>query len=169
MPRERVHCNSLRPMFTSKLLTLVLVVQPGRVLLGMKKRGFGIGRWNGFGGKVQPGETIEEAARRELQEESALTVDTLDKIGNIKFEFVGETELMDVHIFRADSFNGEPTESDEMRPQWFDWESIPYDQMWPDDRMWFPLMLQKKKFLGYFKFQGHDVILNQQLEEVDEI
>ncbi|XP_035254372.1 7,8-dihydro-8-oxoguanine triphosphatase [Anguilla anguilla] len=156
-------------MLTSKLLTLVLVVQPGRILLGMKKRGFGAGKWNGFGGKVQPGETIEEAARRELLEESGLTVDSLDKIGNIKFEFVGETELMDVHVFRADSFNGDPTESDEMRPRWFDWESIPFDQMWADDHLWFPLMLQKKKFLGYFKFQGHDVILHHQLDEVDEI
>lgn len=51
-------------MLSSKLLTLVMVVQPGRVLLGMKKRGFGVGRWNGFGGKVQAGETIEDAARR---------------------------------------------------------------------------------------------------------
>lgn len=49
---------------------------------------------------------------RELQEESGLTVDVLDKIGNIKFEFVGETELLDVHVFRADSYKGEPTESD---------------------------------------------------------
>uniref|UniRef100_A0A8C9TMC5 Oxidized purine nucleoside triphosphate hydrolase n=1 Tax=Scleropages formosus TaxID=113540 RepID=A0A8C9TMC5_SCLFO len=99
-------------MLTSKLLTLVLVVQPGRVLLGLKKRGFGAGRWNGFGGKVQPGETIEQAAKRELLEESGLTVDTLDKIGNIKFEFVGETEILDVHIFRTDTFTGYPTESD---------------------------------------------------------
>lgn len=51
-------------MCTSRLFTLVLVVQPPRVLLGMKKRGFGAGLWNGFGGKVQPGESIEEAARR---------------------------------------------------------------------------------------------------------
>lgn len=51
-------------MLSSKLLTLVLVVQPGKVLLGMKKRGFGAGKWNGFGGKVNPGETIEDAARR---------------------------------------------------------------------------------------------------------
>lgn len=51
-------------MLSSKLLTLVMVVQPGRVLLGMKKRGFGAGRWNGFGGKVHAGETIEDAARR---------------------------------------------------------------------------------------------------------
>lgn len=52
---------------------------------------------------------------RELHEESGLTVDTLEKIGNIKFEFVGETELHDVHIFRADSYNGQPTESVGMR------------------------------------------------------
>ncbi|XP_041736534.2 7,8-dihydro-8-oxoguanine triphosphatase isoform X2 [Coregonus clupeaformis] len=156
-------------MFTNKLLTLVLVVQPGRVLLGMKKRGFGAGKWNGFGGKVQSGETIEEAARRELQEESGLTVDALDKIGNIKFEFIGETELLDVHVFRADNYNGEPTESDEMRPQWFDSDKIPFSQMWVDDVLWFPLMLQKKKFLGYFKFLGHDLIIDHKLEEVDKL
>uniref|UniRef100_A0A8C7H202 Oxidized purine nucleoside triphosphate hydrolase n=1 Tax=Oncorhynchus kisutch TaxID=8019 RepID=A0A8C7H202_ONCKI len=126
-------------MLTNKLLTLV---QPGRVLLGMKKRWFGAGKWNGFGGKVQPGETIEEAARRELQEESGLTVDK---------------QLLDVHVFRADNYNGEPTESDEMSPQWFDSDKIPFGQMWVDDILWFPLMLQKK-FFGYFKFQGHDLM-----------
>uniref|UniRef100_A0A672MPY4 Nudix (nucleoside diphosphate linked moiety X)-type motif 1 n=1 Tax=Sinocyclocheilus grahami TaxID=75366 RepID=A0A672MPY4_SINGR len=139
-------------MLTDKLLTLVLVVQPGRVLLGMKKRGFGAGKWNGFGGK--------------LLEESGLTVDTLHKIGNIKFEFIGETELLDVHIFRADTYKGVPTESDEMRPQWFDTDKIPFIQMWADDVLWFPLMLQKKTFLGYFKFHGHDVIVEHKLEEV---
>ncbi|XP_032115703.1 7,8-dihydro-8-oxoguanine triphosphatase isoform X1 [Sapajus apella] len=51
-------------MGASRLYTLVLVLQPQRVLLGMKKRGFGAGRWNGFGGKVQEGETIEEGAKR---------------------------------------------------------------------------------------------------------
>ncbi|XP_030646774.1 oxidized purine nucleoside triphosphate hydrolase [Chanos chanos] len=156
-------------MFTSKLLTLVLVVQPGRVLLGMKKRGFGAGKWNGFGGKVQPGETIEQAARRELLEESGLTVDALDLVGNLKFEFIGETELLDVHVFRADSYNGEPTESDEMKPQWFDTDKIPFGQMWADDTLWFPLLLQRKKFRGYFKFQGHDIIVEQKLDVVDKL
>ncbi|XP_070957788.1 oxidized purine nucleoside triphosphate hydrolase-like [Oncorhynchus clarkii lewisi] len=155
-------------MFTNKLLTLVLVVQPGRVLLGMKKRWFGAGKWNGFGGKVQPGETIEEAARRELQEESGFTVDALDKIGNITFEFIGETELLDTHVFRADNYNGEPTESDEMRPQWFDSDKISFGQMWVDNILWFPLMLQKK-FFGYFKFQGHDLIIDHKLEEVEKL
>ncbi|XP_063564419.1 oxidized purine nucleoside triphosphate hydrolase isoform X2 [Gorilla gorilla gorilla] len=99
-------------MGASRLYTLVLVLQPQRVLLGMKKRGFGAGRWNGFGGKVQEGETIEDGARRELQEESGLTVDALHKVGQIVFEFVGEPELMDVHVFCTDSVQGTPVESD---------------------------------------------------------
>lgn len=57
----------------------------------------------------------------------------------------------------------------EMRPQWFDCHQIPFSQMWADDVLWFPLLLQKKKFVGYFKFQGHDVILSQSLEEVKEL
>lgn len=56
-----------------------------------------------------------------------------------------------------------------MRPQWFECDQIPFSQMWADDILWFPLMLQKKKFVGYFKFQGHDVILSHKLEEVEEL
>uniref|UniRef100_A0A667IMZ3 Oxidized purine nucleoside triphosphate hydrolase n=1 Tax=Lynx canadensis TaxID=61383 RepID=A0A667IMZ3_LYNCA len=100
-------------MGASRLYTLVLVLQPPQVLLGMKKRGFGAGRWNGFGGKVQGGESIEDGAKRELREECGLTADTLHKVGRIVFEFVGEPELMDVHIFRTDSVRGTPAESDE--------------------------------------------------------
>lgn len=55
----------------------------------------------------------------------------------------------------------------EMRPQWFECDQIPFTQMWADDILWFPLMLQKKKFVGYFKFQGHEVILSHKLEEVE--
>ncbi|XP_041061943.1 7,8-dihydro-8-oxoguanine triphosphatase [Carcharodon carcharias] len=156
-------------MVTTKLLTLVMVVRQQKILLGLKKRGFGAGRWNGFGGKVQPGETIEEGAKRELWEESSLTVDSLEKVGEIKFEFVGERELLDVHIFHTDSYQGEPVESEEMRPQWFDLDKVPFDKMWADDIFWFPLLLQKKKFKGHFKFKGHNTILEYTLQEVDEL
>ncbi|KGL79846.1 7,8-dihydro-8-oxoguanine triphosphatase, partial [Tinamus guttatus] len=106
---------------------------------------------------------------RELLEESGLTVDTLQKMGQITFEFVGNSELMEVHIFRADDFHGEPTESDEMRPQWFQLDEVPFNHMWADDAYWFPLVLQKKLFRGYFKFQGQDTILEHTLKEVEEV
>ncbi|XP_029802851.1 7,8-dihydro-8-oxoguanine triphosphatase isoform X1 [Suricata suricatta] len=135
-------------MGASRLYTLVLVLQPPRVLLGMKKRGFGAGRWNGFGGKVQEGESIEDGAKRELQEECGLKTDTLHKAGRIMFEFEGEPELMDVHVFCTDSVQGTPAESDEMRPKWFQLDQIPFSDMWPDDSYWLPLLLQNKKFHG---------------------
>jgi 8-oxo-dGTP diphosphatase/2-hydroxy-dATP diphosphatase len=56
-----------------------------------------------------------------------------------------------------------------MRPQWFPLDQIPFGDMWPDDSYWFPLLLQKKKFRGYFKFQGQDTILDYALREVDDV
>ena len=61
-----------------KVLTLVLLREDNQVLLGMKKRGFGVGKWNGFGGKLEPGETVVEAAAREVKEECGFTVNTSD-------------------------------------------------------------------------------------------
>jgi len=51
-------------MSVNKVLTLAFVRRHGEILLGYKKRGFGVGKWNGFGGKVETGETIEDAAKR---------------------------------------------------------------------------------------------------------
>ncbi|XP_061175695.1 oxidized purine nucleoside triphosphate hydrolase-like [Saccostrea echinata] len=156
-------------MVVKKLLTLVLLTRPNQVLLGMKKRGFGKGRWNGFGGKVEKGETILEAAKRELFEESSLKSDSLTKIGIIDFQFVGDPQILEVHIFTSTQFEGEPTESPEMSPKWFNVEDIPFETMWPDDCLWFPMLLSGTKFQGYFLFQGHDKILNYTLDEVNEL
>ena len=41
-----------------KLLTLCIIYHHHKILLGMKKRGLGIGRWNGFGGHLEDGESI---------------------------------------------------------------------------------------------------------------
>lgn len=130
----------------------------------MKKRGFGAGRWNGFGGKVESGETIEDAAKREVWEEAGIRVADIEKVGHINFEFVGDPVILEVNVFKAGSFYGEPSESDEMKPQWFHKDEIPFDQMWPDDRHWFPLFLAGKKFTGKFLFEGQDKILKQELK-----
>ena len=136
-----------------KILTLCLIVKDNHVLLGMKKRGFGEGRWNGFGGKLEQGETIEAAARREVQEESGITVTSMNEVGVLDFEFQSEsTKLMEVHVFKVTGFTGEPQETEEMKPQWFTQNEIPYSQMWSDDEYWLPLLLAGKKFKGSFLF-----------------
>lgn len=154
---------------TKKLLTLCIIHQHPRVLLGMKKRGFGEGRWNGFGGKITAGETIEEAARREIREEAGIEPNDLERVGLIHFEFQGNPEILEVHLFRSTSFSGDPMETEEMRPQWFRVEEIPFGSMWPDDQFWFPLFLSNKKFKAKFLFQGHDVILSRDIVQVSEL
>lgn len=57
----------------------------------------------------------------------------------------------------------------EMRPQWFQLDQMPVSHMWPDDAYWFPLVIHKKLFLGYFKYQDHDTILEYTLKEVDKV
>lgn len=152
-----------------KQLTLTIIHQHPRILLGMKKRGFGAGRWNGFGGKVGQAETVEEAAKRELQEEAGIEVNSIEKVGIIDFEFDGNPEILEVHIFRSSDFSGKPSESEEMKPQWWHVDEIPFKEMWPDDIYWMPLFLSEKKFKGKFLFGESDIILKQELVEVSEI
>lgn len=138
------------------------------LLLGKKKRGFGEGRWNGFGGKVEEGETIEDAARREFFEEAGIVVHDLEKRGEILFRFENDPTALEVHIFRAEGYQGEPTETEEMQPVWFHKNEIPFDDMWPDDRHWFPLFFAGKKFQGEIFFQDQNTILTNNLKEVSE-
>ena len=152
-----------------KILTLAIIHKGNKVLLGMKKRGFGEGRWNGFGGKVEVNETIEAAAKRELHEEAGVFAKDIERRGIIEFEFVGNPEILEVHIFHAHDFEGVLQETEEMRPAWFHTKEIPFDQMWPDDAHWFPLFLAGKKFQGRFLFDGFDTIKSKELTVVGEL
>lgn len=134
----------------------------------MKKRGFGAGRWNGFGGKLHDGETIESAVKREIREEAGIEVSKIEEVGIIDFEFQNNPEILEVHIFKTENFSGEPKETEEMKPQWFEVDKIPFEQMWPDDIFWMPLFLENKKFRGKFLFDEADNthILEHNLEVV---
>lgn len=150
----------------AKRLTLCMVHDGTRILLGMKKRGFGEGRWNGFGGKVAPGETVEAAARRELREECGLEAAALEPRGTLRFEFAAEPEALEVHLFSVPSWRGEPSESEEMRPQWFRLSAIPYGAMWPDDRHWLPRFLEGASLDASFYFLDHDTLLHHSVREL---
>jgi 8-oxo-dGTP diphosphatase/2-hydroxy-dATP diphosphatase len=151
-----------------KTLTLVLAIDHDarRILLGMKKRGFGAGKWNGFGGKVESGETIEQAALREFTEESGATATNLEKVAVHDFQFENDmSQILRVHVFTA-QVSGEPREMEEMRPQWFDFDAVPYDQMWTDDIHWLPLVLAGKKMKASFVFGEGDVVARHTIDIV---
>lgn len=153
--------------YMARPLTLCVVHTGGQVLLGMKKRGFGVGKWNGFGGKVEEGETIQDAARRETLEEAGIIVRDLKELGVNIFTFKHTGEVHEVHVFEATDFEGTPREGEEMRPQWFSVNKIPYTEMWPDDVYWLPLFLAGKKFRGTYLFGEGDTLLSFDLREVE--
>ncbi|KAF5390105.1 hypothetical protein D9757_003848 [Collybiopsis confluens] len=129
-----------------------------KVLLGYKKRGFGSHKYNGFGGKVEPGETSLEAAARELEEEAGINSD-LQHVGVLFFLSEGEETAFHIDIYRGDGFEGTVTETEEMRPEWFSTgdlqgpSAIPYDSLWESDPYWFPLLLSKTPFRGRADYQ----------------
>ncbi|KAK3909831.1 7,8-dihydro-8-oxoguanine triphosphatase [Frankliniella fusca] len=156
-------------MTTRKILTLTLVRNVAdEILLGLKKRGFGEGKWNGFGGKVEPGETIPQAAARELTEECGLQAHYLTKVGLLDFEFVNDPVILEVHVFETRQYSGTVIETEEMCPKWYKIEDIPFQNMWLDDAVWFPRYLKGgPQFYGYFLYKGFDTILKQELKSTD--
>jgi 8-oxo-dGTP pyrophosphatase MutT (NUDIX family) len=150
--------------------TVSIIYQHPKILLGMKKLRFGKGKYNGFGGGIEDDETLKECAIRETFEETGgITMINLVKMGRLLFYFQTDEDDHDVHFFRATQFKGIPKETDEMKPEWFNLDSIPYDKMWIDDRYWLPLLLDGKCFRGEFEFDLEGEIARYELNEVTKI
>lgn len=137
--------------------TLIFVVQANKVLLIRKKRGLGAGKINGPGGKLDPGETSQQCAHREIREELCIEVVDSKHAGRLRFQFV-DAYSIDVQIFIASSFRGTPTETDEAIPVWFNIADIPYEEMWADDRIWLPRVLSGEQVDGRFIFDDDQLL-----------
>jgi 8-oxo-dGTP diphosphatase/2-hydroxy-dATP diphosphatase len=136
-----------------------------QVLLALKKRGFGQGKWNGIGGKLDGEETVEEAARREVAEEIGVEVGELVKVARLFFHFLAPGSDPDwsqeVHVFLTRYWIGSPSESEEMAPHWYAYGDVPYDSMWADDRIWLPRVLSGERLDGVFFFTDAETIIQQ--------
>lgn len=136
----------------------------------MKKRGFGVGKLNGVGGKVEKGESIENALLRETREEVNVEIKEFEKVAVIDFYFKDNSVNKDfnqkAHVFIAYKWEGEPTESEEMAPQWVDINMLPLEKMWSDDRYWLPEILSGKKLMAWFLFNNENNIAEMNIKEV---
>ena len=146
--------------------TLIFVIRDRQILLIRKKRGLGAGKINGPGGRLEPGELPAAGAARELREELGVTVTDSVKLGEHRFQFVDGYSIH-VHVYRGAGLCETPVETDEAIPMWFDIRAIPYEEMWEDDRLWLPLLLEGKQFSGYWLFDGSRM-LDYRLDVVDE-
>ena len=141
--------------------TLCFVVEHDQILLIRKKRGLGAGKINGPGGRIEAGEGALECAIREVREELLITPSGLDERGQLRFQFVDGYSIH-VWVFQATGHRGQASETEEAVPLWTPLDSIPYEEMWADDRIWLPRMLAGEEIDGRFVFDG-DTMLDWQL------
>ena len=137
--------------------TLLFVVRDGQILLMRKKRGLGAGKINGPGGKLDAGEAPRVAAIRETEEELRITPTGVEQRGELSFQFTDGLSILG-YVFVASGCEGRPQETDEGAPLWTPLDAIPYHEMWADDEIWMPWLLEGKKFVGRMLFDGDEML-----------
>jgi 8-oxo-dGTP diphosphatase len=143
--------------------TLCFVIRGAEILLIRKLRGIGAGKINGPGGRLEPGETLEACAIREVEEEVGVTPLGLEPRGEQKFQFTDGYSIH-VHVYIAQGCTGETRESDEAVPLWTPLDAIPYGEMWQDDIIWLPRMLAGERCSGRYVFDD-DLMLDHVLDD----
>lgn len=159
---DQVAWSSWKPV---ERATLCFVIRGGQALLIRKKRGLGAGKINGPGGRLDPGETPLQCAIREVQEELLVTPTGVRAAGELLFQFA-DGHSIHGYVFTASDCEGVPQETGEAIPLWYPVSSFPFEEMWADDRIWVPLMLEGRPFTGRFLFDG-DAMLGYDLHASD--
>jgi 8-oxo-dGTP diphosphatase len=138
--------------------TLLFMIDKSHILLIRKKRGLGAGKINGPGGRIEPGESPLDCACRELEEELGVRpAGVPEHRGELSFQFVDGYRLH-VHVFSGSAYTGVPCETEEAVPLLTPLDEIPYREMWADDRYWLPMLLEGKRFRGFFLFDGDHMV-----------
>lgn len=147
--------------------TLCFLIRDNKVLLALKKRGFGKGRWNGVGGKQKPNEKIEETAIRETQEEIGVIPLNIEKRAVLDFYFPHSPSWnQQVIIYLAKDWAGKPKETEEMKPKWFNKNDLPFELIWPDDKHWLPKVFEGSNINAEFLFGENDTLLEFNVAEI---
>ena len=140
-----------------KLATLCYLRQNGKTLMVLRNKkpnDIHEGKWNGLGGKFEPGETPEECARREIFEESGLLVKKLILKGLLTFPLFARDEDWYAFVFVATEFEGSLIESPEGSLQWIDDAQLTELNLWVGDRIFLPWLECPGFFSGKFVYQN---------------
>ena len=141
---------------------IVYIKEKDNVILINKKTGLGAGKVNAPGGRIEKGETPEEAALRECMEEIGVKPLNMKRGAELSFIFKDGYSLFG-YAFFADGYEGELIESEEADPFLCPLDNIPYDKMWEDDTYWLPDALAGNYAKGQFIFDN-DRMVSKKLE-----
>jgi len=156
-----------------KNYTLIFLVKKDEnkiteICLAMKKRGLGVDKWNGAGGKPNEGESFEECAIRETKEEIGVDIISMHQISEMYFKTEDSSDWTErVKAYICEKWEGDVSESEEMKPKWFKVSDIPYSNMWPEAKTWLPKALEGKLQECSFIYDNSDKLLSFDIKEVN--
>jgi 8-oxo-dGTP diphosphatase len=150
-----------------KLATLCYVRRDGQTLMlhrVKKVNDIHQGKWNGLGGKLNPGESPEECAVREIYEESGLHVRDPQLKGFLTFPAFAKDEDWYVFVFVVEDFEGELIDSPEGNLKWINNSDLAHLELWEGDAIFLPWLERRGTFSGKFiyhdgKLKTYDVVL----------
>ena len=138
------------------LATLCYIKQDGHTLMvyrNKKPNDMHKGKWNGLGGKFEPGESPEDCVIREVQEESGLQIRNPKMHGMLMFpDFKGDDWY--VFVFTANQFSGDLIDSPEGRLEWIPDEKLISLNLWESDQVFFPWLEGERFFSAKFNYEG---------------
>lgn len=132
---------------------IVFVRKGEQLLLIHKKRGLGAGKVNGPGGRLELGESWEEAGARETLEETGIVPGQLVPTAELWFQFTNGYGLA-VRVFLSNQGSGSLVSCDEADPFWLSEADLPWASMWADDSLWLRPILAGRWVTGRYLFDG---------------
>lgn len=140
-----------------KLATLCYLKVDGKTLMIhriKKENDMHQGKWNGLGGKLDPGETPEECVIREVREESGLAIKEPRLKGLLTFPQFANDEDWYAFVFVASHFEGQLIDSAEGVLKWVDDEQLLNLDLWAGDYIFLPWLEQPGFFSGKFVYRS---------------
>jgi 8-oxo-dGTP diphosphatase len=140
-----------------KLATLCYVIDKKNqktlmIFRNKKLNDYHEGKWNGLGGKFEQGESPEECAIREIEEESGLKVKSIKMKGFVTFPMFDGKDDWYVFLFTSEDFEGELIDSPEGHLEWIPTDKLTGINLWDGDKIFIPWLYEEKFFSAKFNY-----------------